>query len=301
MKIGKYQSELDSQLLQINPCQEAWKCSNRKCKDHREFIQSEHSKLINLWLEASNRSLPHTTNNNDRRNKTTPGWNEHVKEHKKYAKQCHYEWLQAGKPREGPIAYKKRSSRLKFHYAIRYVNRENIRLRNTRMGEAVAKNDDRSLWDEARKMSRCSSKLPNTMDGKNDEIEISHIFTEKYNNLYNSVGYSKRNMDLLRKDIDARITNGCASNAEMSDHNHSITVAEVKAAVDLLKYDKKEENGLNTNHLKYGTDRLYVIIALLFNCMLSHGIAPDELLLGTMIPLIKNSRGKNTALTTIEL
>ena len=65
VKIGKYQSELDSQLLQINPCQDAWKCSNRKCKDHHEFIQSEHSKLINLWLEASNRSLPHTTNNND--------------------------------------------------------------------------------------------------------------------------------------------------------------------------------------------------------------------------------------------
>ena len=31
---------------------------------------------------------------------------------------------------------------------------------------------------------------------------------------------------------------------------------------------------------------------MLFNCMLSHGIAPDELLLGTMIPLIKDSRGR---------
>ena len=33
------------------------------------------------------------------------------------------------------------------------------------------------------------------------------------------------------------------------------------------------------------------MITLLFNCILTHGIAPDELLLGTMIPLIKNSRG----------
>ena len=119
--------------------------ANVKTIMNSSSLSTEHSNLINLWLEASNSSLPHTTNNNDRRNKTTPGWNEHVKEHKKYAKQCHYEWLLAGKPREGPIAYKKRSSRLKFHYAIRYVNKENIRLRNTRMGEAVAKNDDRSL------------------------------------------------------------------------------------------------------------------------------------------------------------
>ena len=42
----------------------------------------------------------------------------------------------------------------------------------------------------------------------------------------------------------------------------------------------------------HGTDRLIVLITLLFNCMLIHGIAPDDLLLGTMIPLIKNSRGK---------
>merc|ERR1712179_845915 len=59
-----------------------------------------------------------------------------------------------------------------------------------------------------------------------------------------------------------------------------------------FKNVKKEENGLNSNHLKYGTDRLFVIISLLFSCMLSHGIAPEELLLGTMTPLIKNSRGK---------
>ena len=32
------------------------------------------------------------------------------------------------------------------------------------------------------------------------------------------------------------------------------------------------------------------MITLLFNSMLVHGIAPDDLLLGTMIPLIKNSR-----------
>merc|ERR1712121_375112 len=58
----------------------------------------------------------------------------------------------------------------------------------------------------------------------------------------------------------------------------------------MLKNDKKEENGLNSNHLKHASDRLVVIITLLFNSMLSHGMAPDELLLGTMIPLIKDGR-----------
>ena len=58
----------------------------------------------------------------------------------------------------------------------------------------------------------------------------------------------------------------------------------------MLKFGKKEENGLFSNHFKYGSERLFVLITLLFNSMLSHGIAPDELLLGTMIPLIKGGR-----------
>ena len=65
----------------------------------------------------------------------------------------------------------------------------------------------------------------------------------------------------------------------------------MKDAIYKLKRGKKEENGLFSNHFKFGTERLFVMITLLFNCILTHGIAPDELLLGTMIPLIKNSRG----------
>ena len=145
VSIGRYKSKLDQQLLQINPGHDAWGCKNHKYKNHYEFIQSQYSNLINLWLEASSNSLPHTSNTIEKRHKIIAGWSEHVKEHKKYAKEYHDTWMQAGKPRQGDIAIKKRVSRLKFHYAIKYVTKENIRLRNIKMGEAVAGNDDRSL------------------------------------------------------------------------------------------------------------------------------------------------------------
>ena len=96
------------------------------------------------------------------------------------------------------------------------------------MGEAIANNNDRSLWDEARKMSKASNKLPTKMDGLTDEIEISNIFSDKYKTLYNSVGHSKRNMDALRKEIETKISNGCASNPEQSDHSHIIMIKKVK-------------------------------------------------------------------------
>ena len=64
----------------------------------------------------------------------------------------------------------------------------------------------------------------------------------------------------------------------------------VIAADGQLKSNKKEENGLNVNHFKLDSDRLNVVLSLLFNSMLVHGVAPDELLVGIMSPLIKDSR-----------
>ena len=290
--IGKYQDKLDQNLLQVNPTNEVFCCKDLKCTKHYEGIQGVHNEVIELWLDASNTSLPHTSHNAENGHKTIPGWNEHVRDRKIYAKKCHDEWVLAGKPRDNDIAKEKRISRLRYHYALRYVTKENIRLRNIKMGEAVANNNDRNLWNEARKMSKSSNKLPTMMDGITEEVEIANIFTDKYKSLYNSVGYNKRNMADLHKEIETQISNGCASNPEQLKHNHVITVKDIKNAINMLKNDKKEENGLNSNHLKYATDRLVVIISLLFNCMLTHGIAPEELLLGTMIPLIKDSRGK---------
>ena len=182
-----------------NSRHEAWNCKDFNCTKHYEYIQNVHNNIIRLWLEASNASLPHTSKNENKGHTIIPGWNEHVRDRKKYAKECHDAWIRDGKPRQGDIAKEKRISRLRYHYAIRYVTKENIRIRNIKMGEAVANNNDRCLWDEARKMSRETNKLPTMMDGITDEVEISNIFSDKYKTLYNSVGYSKRNMDTLRK------------------------------------------------------------------------------------------------------
>ena len=178
----------------------------------------------------------------------------------------------------------KRKTRLKYHYAIRYVTKENIRIRNNKMADAISTNNDRELWDEVRKLTKSSNSLPNMVDGLTGIEEISHIFTDKYDTLYNSVGYDNHEMNDLSADISNRINNNSTSSS------HTITVQEVKEGISNLKFGKKEENGLFSNHFIYGSDRLTIIVTLLFNSMLTHGIAPDELLLGTMKQLIKYSR-----------
>ena len=287
--VNHYTNVLDNSLLQCNPYHKALLCKDLKCTIHKEYIKDLHSTIINSISKASNISLPHTTKKNAK--KIIPGWNEYVKEHSDRSKMWHEIWVQDGRKREGYIANIRRKTRLQYHYAIRHVVKENTRIRNKKLAEAVAENNDRVLWDEVRKMSKTNDELPNVMDDHSSVEEITDIFANKYDILYNIVNYNTDDMKRLSDNIDARIENGCNENGVTSNHTHTITVQEVKDAICQLKQGKKEENGLYSNHFKYGTQRLYIMITLLFDCILTHGIAPDDIFLGTMIPLIKNSRG----------
>ena len=179
--IENYKENTDNLLLLINPMQDALTCKDRKCIIHNEQIHQLHKQIIEVCNKASNACLPHTTGKNSR--KVVPGWNEYVKEHAENAKVWHDVWVQSGKPKQGDIANMKRKTRLKYHYAIRYVTKENIRIRNNKMGEAVSSNNDRVLWDEVKKITKTNNNLPNIIDDKIEVEEISNIFAEKYDML----------------------------------------------------------------------------------------------------------------------
>ena len=283
-----YKQTLDQDLLNVNPCHEALRCNNCKYTKHNELIHELYSKIINYTGNASNICLPHTKDKKAR--KVIPGWNEYVKEPADESRKWHALWVLNGRPREGYLAYMRRKTRAYYRYAIRYAVNNEILIRNNRLAEAMSDNNDRVLWDEVRKMTKANKDLPNMMDGVTNENDITDIFASNYKTLYNSVSYNKHDLHRLSTEIDSRIDENYPNYTDNS-YNRTITVQEVKNAVLELKQGKKEENGLYSNHFINGPDRLIVLITLLFNCMFIHGVAPDDLLLGTMIPLIKNSRG----------
>ena len=206
------------------------RCRTYKCSLHKDYIYELHKNIINICKEPSAKCFPHTSLNHSK--KVVPGWNEHVREHAENAKMWHDVWVQSGKPRQGDIANMKRKSRLKYHYAIRHVTKENIRIRNYKMAEAISTNNDRVLWDEVRKMSKTSNNLQNAMDGVTGTDEISSIFADKYDALYNSVGYSMHEMNRLASDIESRIDN------IDSNQIQSISVQNVKDGINKLKLGK---------------------------------------------------------------
>ena len=66
----------------------------------------------------------------------------------------------------------RRKTRLQYHYAIRRVVKDNTRLRNNKMADAIAENEDRVLWDEVRKITRSNNELPKVVNNCNTIEDI---------------------------------------------------------------------------------------------------------------------------------
>ena len=128
------------------------------------------------------------------------------------------------------------------------------------------------------------------MDNTSGTENISALFTNKFKDLYNSVGFNINELASLQSSINNEIAKNSTNYNRKSDYKYSISVKDVRNAIAKLKSNKKEENGLNINHFKIDSARLNILLSLLFNSMLIHGVSPDELMVGIMSPLIKDSR-----------
>ena len=296
-QIGRYQNVIDQKLDSIHLDFEVFACRDTKCSIHSNQIRNWYNEVVKIILDASKTSLPMT--GNKQKPKTVPGWNEYVKPKLETSLFWHNIWKDCGRPRQGHVAEIMRRTRAQYHHSIKYAQKEHNNIRNTKMAEAISCNRNRDLWKEVKSMTHAKQELPSVIDGQVGNENIANIFYEKSKNLYNTVGFLPESIRELKQKIDTKLEEKCMiTQNELNlgspneKHLHNLSVNDLKNAIDDLKKDKKDETGLSTNHLKNGTHKLYIVLAMLFNAMLRHGVAPDTLLQGTMLPLVKDKRGK---------
>ena len=117
--------------------------------------------------------------------------------------------------------------------------------------------------------------------------DICELFAEKYETLYNLVPYNDTEMGELLIQVDNSIKNKFRSAADKVFDK--ITVNTITKGISALKKDKTDiDAGHSTNHLIHGDHMLNVLLSLLFNSMLNHGVVPNGMMSGTIIPIPKN-------------
>ena len=136
------------------------------------------------------------------------------------------------------------------------------------------------------------------MNGKQGIESIGKLFADNYKELYNSVSYNCSEMNSSKTYINDKIISDCDTN--VCNVSHNIDVTDVQNAVQFLKHNKSDgTNELYSDAIINGGDVLYNHLSMLFSACITHGITPNNMLSGTLIPIPKNAKKAcRTALTT---
>lgn len=282
--IGKYKHMLQDKLNSVLPPVESLTCHDVMCRNEQHIAQlnSYSSQIIHACLESATETIPSTSQSDGKKTRALPGWNEYVSPARDKSLLWHNIWLECGRPRHGVITDIMRRTRAAYHYAIRFIKRNNSDIIKQRFASAIVENRSRDFWQELKKVNGRTRDAQKTVDGHTDSEYIADMFARKYEDLYTSVSYDEAHMDALKQEIDVNIV------AANYDSNCVITFNDITDAVSKLKPGKHDGHfGLSSDHVRNACDELYAHIALLFSALVVHGHVTDDLSFSTVLPIPK--------------
>jgi hypothetical protein len=290
MDIELYKNRLDHELSNTVLPDECLECDNVFCTDHTSFIESFCNDIINACIKASG-AIPQTSSSGCKTSIRVPGWNEYCKDKHKVALHWHKVWKDAGRPREGHLAELRRRTRLEYHRIVKCVRKNENVMRSERMARSLIENRGRHFWNEVKAMRGKTCKHPSVVDNIEGNGEIAELFANKFKSVFNSVGYDDTSLSDLYDECNGSLRN-------ISDVSSLLMSTEdVKKCISKLKSGKSDGNaGLFSDNFVFGSEKLMLYLKNLFNLMIVHGVSPDNMLVGTMIPIPKNKKvNKNSS------
>ena len=254
---------------------------------HIARLQSFHDAIIDCCLSSAQAVI--SVGKKRSRKKCIPGWSVYVEKYKKEALFWHTLWYDCGYPRPGTVANIRRTTRAKYHYAVKYVHKNKANIIANNMATSLLHNKSKDFWSDVKRIRGEKGTVPCTVDGFKSNRDVSNLFAQKYSELYNSVSYDIDKLQKLTVTVNNQIQSLCC--ADNCYSNHIFTVKDVATAMKKLKHYKSDGNIVHfSEYLINGSHKLHVFLSFLYNIMLIHGSSPDELLTATIVPIPKDKK-----------
>ena len=181
-----YARDIDVHLHAIKVPIDAICCKDTECSNEQHFdaLNVFYEGFVGVLIEASKK-----LSNRRRKHSNQPGWNDHVADLHKDARECFVMWCNNGKPRQGWIFDLMHQTRSQFKYALRTVkNNENV-LRNESLANKLSCNfsNPNKCWQEIRTMTSKSTSLPSSFEGVTGKHAISELWKSHCGRLLNVI------------------------------------------------------------------------------------------------------------------
>ena len=141
----------DTAIDELNIPSGISECNDVGCRDniHLDDINKLCTELIDIVLEAGNDCFPKCAPVGKR----LACWNSDVKPFRENALFWHSIWVDCGRPPAGSLAMVMRSTRARYHRAVRVLKRNQAELRKTKLAEKAATRETRDFWTEVKKIN----------------------------------------------------------------------------------------------------------------------------------------------------
>ena len=251
-------------------------------------LNDEINCVCQAMLEASHEHLPHISHKKkEKRFIKDP----ELKSLCKQSRIAWEKWAKADKPKEGPLADAKKSTK----YLVRqFVSRSRARIERAEIQKRddLFKKKDRFRFKTSKHRSSCKMLH---IDGSSitDGQDIANHFKSFFSSLAKS-NTSSSTLRAATSNVPQLEERSYGHSDQVIDDN--IDIEEIERALKLLKQNKSGGlDGLKAEHFKYGGEHLKLWLKKIFNRILALEDTPQCMKDGLIIPVYKR-QGKNPLL-----
>ena len=277
--VRKYCSLTDKSLHEIYIPTEAVSCKNVYCSDenHIDAINKLYSDIVNSLIQPGKQIMQ----NNKKKYTHKPGWAEYVDNLYYTSREIRQMWINAGKPRQGPIHDQHVRCKSRFKYALRFIKKNENMLRKEALAKKLADLNPKAFWSEIKNMNNCKTSLPTSIEGVSGAggEQIVEFWRTHFSQLLNCVSNSS--------------VHACEYGCGTPYEELVVSIEEVTHAVEKVDLNKAcGSDGICSEHLKYASNVLVPLLAMCFTSFISHGFLPESMLSVMLVPVIKDKAGK---------
>ena len=207
-----------------------------------------------------------------------PGWAEYGDNLYDTSREIRQMWINAGKPRQGPIHDQHVKCKSRFKYALRFIKKNENMLRKEALAKKLA-DLPKAFWSEIKNMNNCKTPLPPSIEGVSGGEQIVEFWRTHFSQLLNCVSNSS--------------VHACEYGCDTPYEELFVSIEEVTHAIEKLDLNKAcGSDGICSEHLKYASNVLVPLLAMCFTSFISHGFLPESMLSVMLVPVIKDKAGK---------
>ena len=176
--LDKYCMLTDKYLHEMHVPTEVISCKNINCSDenHVHAVNKMYNDRVSSLLHAGEQIMHKHKKNYTHK----PGWAEYVDDLYDASRETRGMWMNAGKPRQGPIFELQVKSKVRFKYALRFIRNNENMLRKEALAKKLAELNSEAFSGEIRTIKNCNTPLPSSIEGVSSGKEIVDIWRKHF-------------------------------------------------------------------------------------------------------------------------